>query len=245
MVSGRSARVERVGIRIDRVVAAVAITALALSITIGVRTGANRIAGANMPTLAGIRLLAPDDSLVTFEDFELGAPGWDGSRLDHSTPVFGGMLGRYGGTDGAEAVARTYQIPPDAGFAVVTFHLHAIDDWALEDVVVFANGIEVIRQSFTTRADLADSQRLLMADLPWIAAEVRPAMRSGSERGFGRDGDGTRDQTVRVRLVLTNPPEELRLGFGATLPGEGIDTASWAIDNVQIVTSPRLPTRQR
>ncbi|MEM9318036.1 MAG: hypothetical protein AAGA70_03410 [Pseudomonadota bacterium] len=241
MVAGRSARAESAGIRVDRVVAAVAISVLALSIYIGVRAGVDRAAGSNRPTLAGIRLLAPDDRLVTFEDFELGVPSWQGAAFDRTTPVFGGMMGRFGGTGGQEALARTYVIPEEAAYVMVSFHLHAIDDWALEDVIVFANGIEVLRQSFTTRPDLVGQQRTEVADVPWIRAQLRTILRSGTERGFAADGPATMDQTVLVRLILTGPPEEFRLGFGATLPDSGTETASWAIDNLQIVTSPREP----
>ena len=159
MVAGRPARVERVGLRIDRVVAAVAITALTLSISIGGRMLADRIAGTNLSTLAGIRLLAPDDRLVTFEDFELGAHGWSGGRSEQSSAAFGGMLGRFGGTNGVEAVSRLYSIPEDAAYVIVSFDLHAIDDWALEDVIIFANGVEVLRQNFSTRPDLVGRQR--------------------------------------------------------------------------------------
>lgn len=242
MVAGRPARVERAGLRIDRVVAAVAITALTLSISIGGRVIADRIAGTNLSTLAGIRLLAPDDRLVTFEDFELGASGWDGGQTEQSEPVFGGMLGRFGGTEGEEAVSRTYSIPEEAGYAVVTFDIHAIDDWSLEDVIIFANGVEVLRQNFSTRADMVELQRSLVADLPWLRAEIVPAPRTGTARGF-RSGDReTHDQSFTVRIVLSGPPEELRLGFGATLPDGSVETASWAVDNLQIVTTNTRPS---
>ena len=235
MVAGSRARAERAGLRIDRVVAAVAITALTLSISIGGRMLADRIAGTNLSTLAGIRLLAPDDWLVTFEDYERGAPGWSGGQSEQSSSMFGGMLGRFAGTDGAEFVSRSYEIPEEAAFAVINFDLHAIDDWALEDVVVFANGIEVLRQNFTTRPDHVDRQRALVADLPWLRADLRH--RTASERGFGSSGEDMRDQTLTVRLIVSGPTEELRLGFGSTLDSTDTDSASWAIDNLQIVAT--------
>lgn len=241
MVSGRSARAERVGLRIDRAVAAVAVSALILSLILGLRIVAERLTGGTLPTLAGIRLLSPEDRLITFEDFELGVPGWTGGAQDRSTPEFGGMMGRFGGTGGEEAVSRTYEIDPGAGFATVSFDLHAIDDWALEDVIVFANGVEILRQNFSTRPDMIDRQRSLVADLDWMRADLRPSPRSGRERGFGGGTDALRDQTIHVRLVLLGPPEELRLGFGSTLPSAGSDSASWAIDNLQIVTTARPP----
>ena len=241
MVGGRPARAERAGLRIDRVVAAVAITALTLSISIGGRMVADRIAGTNLSTLAGISLLAPDDRLVTFEDFEHGAAGWDGGQSEQSEPVFGGMLGRFGGTDGQEAISRTYSIPEDAEYAIVSFAIHAIDDWALEDIIIFANGVEVLRQNFSTREELVASQRSLIADVSWITADIQPALGTGTARGFGVGNRGMHDQSFAVRLVISGPTEEFRLGFGATLADEGLTEASWAIDNLQIVTTDTRP----
>lgn len=241
MVAGRPARAERAGLRIDRVVAAVAITALTLSISIGGRMIADRIAGTNLSTLAGIRLLAPTDELVTFEDFELGAPGWNGGRTDQTVPLFGGMLGRFGGTDGSEAISRTYSIPAETAYALVSFDIHAIDDWALEDIIIFANGVEVLRQNFTTREDLVERQRSLLADLPWLRADLQPTDLSGTSRGFADGSPGNQDQSVTIRLVMAGPPAELRLGFGSTLESSDPASASWAVDNVQIVATETQP----
>ncbi|MBF9034923.1 hypothetical protein HKCCE2091_11790 [Rhodobacterales bacterium HKCCE2091] len=186
-------------------------------------------------------MLAPDDQLVTFEDFELGAPGWQGGRYDRSDPAFGGMLGRFGGTGGREEVSRTYPVDAEARYAMVSFDLHAIDDWALEDVIVFANGVEVLRQNFSTRPDLRATQRSLIADLPWIEARIVPGPETGTERGFAAGGEAEFDQTLHVTLTLVGPPDALRIGFGSTLPDAGTDGASWAIDNFQIITSVRPP----
>ncbi|MBF9029491.1 hypothetical protein HKCCE3408_03695 [Rhodobacterales bacterium HKCCE3408] len=241
MVSGRSVRPGGTDFKIDRVIAVAAVSALILLIIIGLRAIVDRVAGANTPTLAGIRLLAPDDRLVTFEDFEMGAPGWTGGALDQSTPAFGGILGRFGGTGGRERISRTFEIDPGSQFAMVSFTLHAIDDWGLEDIVVYANGVEVLRRSFSTRPGDENRQRTAVADLPWIRAFVRDAPRSGTERGFGSGSDAMADQSVAVSMVLFGPPEELRIGFGSTLPGDDTGTASWAVDNFQIITTAQRP----
>lgn len=222
MVSGNYARVERAGLRIDRVVAAVAITALTLSVLIA----AQFLSATHSDSFAGLRLLAPDDHLVTFEDFELGAQGWSLSQTDQTSPGFGGVLGRFGGTGGEETVSRVYDIPADANYAVVTFDLHAIDDWSLDDIMIFANGIEVVRRNFGPTGQ----ERSLIVDQPWVTADLSLGDRHGVERGFGASGD----QTLAVRIILTRPPEQLRLGFGANLES---DAASWAIDNLQIVAT--------
>lgn len=219
MVAGMPARMERAGLRIDRVVAAVAITALTLSITIFGRMVADRVAGTNLSSFAGISLLAPDDQLVTFEDFELGAPGWDMSPTDQP---FRGMLGPFGNTNGDEAVSRVYDLPGDAGFAEVTLDIHAVGDWALEDVILYANGVEVLRQNFTSSPDQRGRQRALVPDQDWVRATVM----------------ATGDQTVTVKVLLARPQDQLRLGFGAMLEATG---PQWAIDNLRIVTSDVQP----
>lgn len=243
MVLGRFARGDSAAISIDRVVAAVAVAALILAAIVGIRAGVDRFSGTNLSTLGGLRLLAPDDILLTFEDFEHGAPGWANGVHDQSTDGFGGILGRFGGTDGAEAVSRRYGVTAERRYAVVSFDLHAIDAWALEDLIVFANGVEVLRQNFSTDPDAAARQRPLLADLPWMHAALSASPRSGRDLGFAGGGEAAFDQTVHVELTLFGPPADLRIGFGATLPAAETDTASWAVDNMQIVLTNRLPDR--
>ena len=85
----------------------------------------------------------------------------------------------------------------------------------------------------------------MVADLPWISAELSPGLETETARGFASGSRDAQDQSVTVRLVLSGPPEELRLGFGSTLPGSAPGDASWAIDNVQIVTSRFQPRSGR
>ena len=77
----------------------------------------------------------------------------------------------------------------------------------------------------------------MVADLPWISAELSPGLETGTARGFASGSRDTQDQSVTVRLVLAGPPEDLRLGFGSTLAEGAPAAASWAVDNVQIVTT--------
>ena len=71
MVLARFARGDGAAIVIDGVVALIAVTALVLTAFIGIRAAIDTFRGQNLSTLVGVRLLAPDDVLVTFEDFEL------------------------------------------------------------------------------------------------------------------------------------------------------------------------------
>lgn len=229
MVAGTVPRTQSVGMRIDRVVAAVAITVLTLSITIFGRMVADHIASNNLSTLAGISLLAPDDRLVTFEDFELGAPGWTNGASDQSSLALGGVLGLFGGTQGEEEVSRVYAMPEDAGYALVSFDIHAIGAWALEDIIIFANGIEVLRQNFTVTPEQLETQRTLVAELPWIHAELEEV----GQRSLGA-------RSIAVNMILAGPQAEMRLGFGSTLGADSAAGARWAVDNVQIVTTQTL-----
>ncbi|MEM6390205.1 MAG: hypothetical protein AAF825_10245 [Pseudomonadota bacterium] len=241
MVLARFARGDGAAIVIDGVVALIAVTALVLTAFIGIRAAIDTFRGQNLSTLVGVRLLAPDDVLVTFEDFELGAPGWSQGRHEAESPGLGGLLGRFGGTGGREAVSRVYVSPEQRQYALVSFDLHAIDDWDLQDVIVFVNGVEVLRQNFTTRSEATDRQRSLIADLPWVRTTLRLTERSGVERGYGAGSPDLADQTLRVRMVLFQPTDELHIGFGSTLEDETTDGRSWAVDNLQIVMTDHLP----
>ena len=241
MVSARFARGDDAAITVDRLVAIAVLAVLLLSMLVGARALLDRFSGQNLTSLVGVRLLAPDDVLVTFEDFERGAPGWQNGRHDASSDGVGGILGRFAGTNGEERVSRTYRSPEARQFALVSFDLHAIDDWDLEDIIIYANGVEVVRQNFSTREGGAELQRTLRADLPWLRSELAFKTGINTEIGFGSDAPDDNDQTMRVRLIISSPHDEMRLGFGSTLPSDDVYQSSWAVDNLQIVMTDRLP----
>lgn len=227
-------------VTIDWTVVAAAMMALGLLTGSFIKSGLSGFGDATAMTIGGVHVLGADDTLISFEDFEHGAAGWVMGRIDDTDTRFGGILGRFGGTGGAEAVRKTFRLNPERSHVFVEFDIHAIDDWALDDLIVYVNGQPALTRSFSTRPDMVSRQRTELADLRGIRVAVTPSFTTTSNRGFGAAGAADQDQTLRLRLVVDNPGASLSIGFGATLP-DGTDRASWAVDNLRVISTDSPP----
>ncbi len=174
---------------------------------------------------------------VHFDDFEGGqAPGWSVQTTDDSEPEFGGILGRFGGSGGAQMVSKTYDLDPDAGFAVLEFDLHAIDTWDMEMLSVFVDDALATQRNFSTHGTHPGQQQELSSSDPNLKITYG-LKRDREEYGFWRRGDASSfDETVSVRIEVTDPGESLKLGFGSTL-NQSITDESWAVDNVTVTST--------
>ena len=54
-----------------------------------------------------------------------------------------------GGTGGQQMVHKTFDLDPEAGFAVLEFDMHAIDTWDMENMFVFLNDEVVSQRNFS------------------------------------------------------------------------------------------------
>ena len=176
------------------------------------------------------------ENVSFFDDFENGqAPGWSVAQTDDSVPYFGGILGRFGGTGGGQMVHKTWDLDPEAGFAVLEFDLHAIDTWDLENMSIFLNDQLAGQRSFSTHAGHVGAQREISGNLPGVTISYTPRPRD--EFGYWERGDiSSHDETVRVRIEVTDPGSSLKLGFGSTL-NQSVEDESWAIDNVRLTST--------
>lgn len=193
---------------------------------------ANQTAGVSIATTFNNNF----KNLSFFDGFENGiADGWSVQTTDDSNLALGGILGRFGGTGGGQMVHKTYDLSGDAGFAVLEFDLHAIDSWDLEDLKIFLNDDVASSRSFSTHNGHSDLQRAINIDDPNI--KITYTTPTGSELGFWERGDSaTHDETVSVRIEVTDPGTSLKLGFGSTL-NQGVDDESWAVDNVRVTST--------
>lgn len=180
----------------------------------------------------GVLPLHDGDELVAFETFELAPAGWEGGQVDNSAHGFGGVLGRFGGTGGLEAITKTFELPQDHAFAIVEFDLHAIDDWQLEELNVFINGEHVATQSFATAPDLAMRQSTHLSEDPRFISTITPRNPPPRDRGFG----DAQDQTMAVQIMVRDPSTTLTVGFGSNLLPDNAN-AFWAVDNLRITVT--------
>ena len=169
-----------------------------------------------------------------FDDFENGAGYWVGGQTDASDGFFGGILGPYGGSDGAEVVTRTYDLLGGYDYAVVDFDLHAIDSWDDEQFVMFIDGEPISATQFNWQTDGVTGG--------WTTTDgnytvtIEP---SGAREHFGYNDEWV-DQSFDVRVEVADPGRSISVGFGSTL-NQGVADESWGVDNVA-VTSTNSPS---
>ncbi|PIV73563.1 MAG: hypothetical protein COW55_12720 [Rhodobacteraceae bacterium CG17_big_fil_post_rev_8_21_14_2_50_65_11] len=200
--------------------------AVVSSTSMGVETLANDINAA----LTGEIVNASFARSSYFDDFESGAGFWVGGQTDDSEDAYGGILGPYGGTDGVEAVTRTYDLMSGYDMAVVEFDLHAIDSWDNEDFIVFIDGEPVSSHNFRWQEDGATGG-WTTSDGNYVVS-IEP---NGPRQHTGYNPDWT-DQSYSVRVEVTDPGRSMSVGFGSTLT-QSLDDESWAVDNVGVTST--------
>jgi len=165
-----------------------------------------------------------------FDDFESGSGFWVGGQTDDSEEAYGGILGPYGGTDGAEAVTRTYDLMSGYDTAVVEFDLHAIDSWDNEDFIVFIDGEPVSSHNFRWQEDGTTGG--------WTTADGNYNVSIESDGPRQHTGYNTEwtDQSYSVRVEVTDPGPSMSVGFGSTLT-QSVQDESWAVDNVGVTST--------
>lgn len=188
--------------------------------------------------VGGLRTLAPNETLVLFEDMSSGdTSAWSGGRrIDDQVGLGAAWL-----AEPPEApLARGIDLPEDTVQAVLSFDLIGIDDWGSEALGVLLNGVSVLRQQLSTRPDIADGSRteVLGAD----RTTVRVQIAEPRETAFASGEPALLERRVRVEILVTTPGERITLEIvpepGDT-PSDG-PAPAWAVDNL-IVVAERLP----
>ena len=165
-----------------------------------------------------------------FDDFESGAGFWFGGVTDDSDPAYGGVLGPFAGSGGAEIVTRTYDLMSGYDSAVIEFDLHAIDSWDNEEFIMFVDGSPISSHSFNWQSSGVTNS--------WTATGGNYAVTiepSGTRGNIGYN-PGWVDQSFTVRVVVTDPGPSMSVGFGSTT-NQNIYDESWAVDNVAVTST--------
>ncbi|XZE19693.1 VCBS domain-containing protein [Pirellulaceae bacterium SH449] len=159
-----------------------------------------------------------------FEDFESGATGWSNNTTTNATG-FTRFLGRFGGSDGTQAVSKTFNFSNGSNPATVEFDLYRLDSWDGENFLVFINDNQVVSISFVQLAFSGASGS--SGNVTWTAVPSSTYVNTG----FGH----WPDQTIRLSLTITDPGTELKVGFGSTLD-QDINDESYGIDNLAVMS---------
>lgn len=166
-------------------------------------------------------------ALISSEDFEGGASGWNNNSTNNSEPVgFTEFLGRFSGTSRSQSVYKTYSLPGDQTSVIIEFDFYEIDSWdadnegANDSFLVFINNTIAVDALY---AHWSDDNNADPHSTPWA---------DPTDIGFS-DWD---DQKHHFSITVPTSATSIKLGFGSGLD-QDIDDESWGIDNVRITTS--------
>ncbi|MFV1874263.1 hypothetical protein [Nioella sp.] len=214
----------------DYVVLSAGVVGVGIAVLNSTSTGIENLASDIDATLRGNIVNSSFARQSYFDDFENGAGFWFGGVTDASEAAYGGLLGPYGGSSGAEIVTRTYDLMSGYDAAVIEFDLHAIDSWDNEEFIMFVDGNPISSHSFAWQSDgVTDS---------WTTSDgnynisIEPA---GDRGHIGYSSDWV-DQSFTVRVEVTDPGPSMSVGFGSTL-NQGVADESWAVDNVAVTST--------
>lgn len=178
--------------------------------------------------LIGIALNA-SATLVTNEDFETGAFGWNNNLTTDGGTTFTKFLGRHGGSNGTQILYKDFTLPGDQTEVTISFSFYEIDSWDGDDPTYGGN------ESFYIYVDGV----LLRQDLYQHGIEDAPVGTvdlfggaSSPDTNYGFEPSWS-DQGIGYSFTYATTDTNLRLGFGANL-NQSIWDESWGIDNVLI-----------
>ena len=177
------------------------------------------VTDATGPTITCSPTVTLNAGAVQTEDFEAGAIGWTPNTTE-TDPATTRILGRFGGSSGAQEVSKTFTLPGTLN-KVVTFDLLRLDSWDGENIVIYVN--DVIVASYNPATNNSGTT----GPVSWtstVLGTITPNAFSGTWA----------DQRVRVVLNVNDGLNVLKLGFGSTL-NQSIPDESYGIDNLSIL----------
>lgn len=178
---------------------------------------------------AGLRELAGHETLLAYQDFSFGAPGWRPEVTSDRQPGLGPVLGPFD----AEPVRRSFSIPADAERVHLSFDLHLIGDWAGQgDLTIFLDEAEALRVRAPEGAPAAAVEVVASQTAPLAATAVAERL-APREPEAALPGTTQGVTVLRVRIEMDAPPESLTLRIDAQPTG----AAQWALDNLTAVAA--------
>ncbi|WP_342149798.1 Hint domain-containing protein [Methylorubrum sp. SB2] len=192
--------------------------------------------------------------MATTENFDSGQQtGWTltgGGAAPVDTTAgdsFTNFLGRFSGSNGNEAVSKTYTFTPSSSTTTISFDFYKIDSWdqgfygGNDTFTVFLNGSAAF--TFAPKGysgnDNApggnDSASGTFTAGSLNGTYTVTSSGQDSNLGFGQQSgqyaQAFKDRIYQVSLTLGNTPTSVKLGFGSTIDSD-INDESYGIDNV-------------
>lgn len=178
------------------------------------------LSGIAAMTLVFGMVVETNASLVSNEDFESGASGWNNNTVTNGGATFSNFLGRFGGSGGTQSVFKTYTLSGNQTQVTVGLDIYEIDSWDSESFQVYANDSLVATFIFSHGVDDSAANSL---------TKTFPADSGTTDYGFA----GWPDQGYHYSFTFATTATSFKLGFGSTL-NQGIADESWGVDNIRI-----------
>lgn len=165
-------------------------------------------------------------TLVSSENFEAGATGWNSNTTETSAAYFTQFLGRGSNDAGLQTNYKTYALSGTQDQVIISFDFYEIDTWDAEAFRVFINDTQVISQNFT--GSITDTPvNGTSGIVSWTVQNLTPF---ATDMGFAV---GAADQIYRYTLTIDTTGGNVKLGFGSTL-NEGAANEAWGVDNINV-----------
>lgn len=177
----------------------------------------------------GFYQLGGDDTLLAYQDFNFEATGWAPAETSDRVPGIGPVLGPFG----SEPVQRSFAMPSDATVARISFDLHLVGDWAEQQAFhAFLAETEVLAIELPDSSPVGEFDARALQD-DRVAVAVQGAGVTPRRAEVSLPGGGGDFMTLRVRIVVADPPETLSLRLHADTDGTG----EWMLDNFAVVAT--------
>ncbi len=187
--------------------------------------------GTNTATVA-LNVKSAEDLLIS-ENFENGADGWTNNTTTQSNGELSNFLGRFGGTNGAEGVSKTFEFGAEhAGETVnIAFDMYEIDSWDGNSNWNQANeaGQAEAFQTFVN-GEMVSNDVMTFDDYSGAQDDGGVSTTSNEFTGWG-----TEDIHHYSIQATVDANGEVQLGFGSTLH-QSVADESWGIDNITIAS---------
>ena len=158
---------------------------------------------------------------IVLEDFESGATGWsDNTTSAGGAGLDGSYLGNFGGTNGEQAVYKTFELSGDQQSVTINFDFYEFDTWNGEEFKIWVDDQLISTDTYYTQEfySTGDSSTYGSA-----------TSRQSSNLGHW----GYNDQTHQYEFTINTTADSIKVGFGANLDEIKLQE-SWGIDNFQI-----------
>ncbi|MEM1272394.1 MAG: hypothetical protein AAGF88_01185 [Pseudomonadota bacterium] len=214
-------------VTVDWVVLTGALVGLGLATTAVVSAGIGDLSNDVSDELSGQSISTRFTRFAQTMGFDNGLGNWLGGTVTTSD-AYGNVL-QMGGTGGLQGTQASFDLDPNAAYAVATFDMHAIDSWDGESFQVFVNNEVVATASFRNFGN--DEPSSWVSDNPDITFSMQ-ATTGRSNVSYGSYDD----QSFQMQVTVANAGSDMTLGFGSTLD-QGMSDESWAVDNISVVSA--------